>query len=187
MVNVIIENGKDGFLSKNAINNFKIAVKNNPDIDLDELKKYIKSDYNITKLLHNETDIKFELKLNEINVNKKLLKNKIKEIRNNRTNMNIKKMSTNNDIPEDVITEYKKVKSMINLPLPDPYTIFQNKEQYKPVISNIFENNLITKLPKSHPCIKYLSLIAKHLDIKNKFDTNETSQINNNDTDTEED
>lgn len=170
--NVFIEGDKTGFYSKTSITKFKDMIKNNNNCDIAELKRlYIKNEYNL-ELISKEFDyIKFNLSLssqinnNELKLN---LKQKIKEIKSNRTKI------SNNDTSENLNKLYADVKKInSNIPIPEPETVLQNPVQFKPIIT-LLEKSLRNKMGNSNPCIKYLNALLNKI---NNDSTNESSNV----------
>ena len=94
---------------------------------------------------------------------------------------------------------------MSKMPIPEPGEICANKEEYKPIIQMVLGNDMMKTLGNKHPYKRYFTLLAEHLglEINNNNHTNEelvansgpvkitdnikTSNLHNNDTDTDSD
>ena len=168
-INVFIEGDKLGFNSKVAVEKFKACVKNDNNVSISVLKeKYIKNEYDLELVEKNDIDIKFKLSMHVVKeANKKdLLKAKLKNMRDSRTNIDIYKAKSNKDIPEDIMEEYLKLKKVINMPIPEPGEILANPEQYRPMISMVMGNDMMKKLGSNHPYTKYFRLLATKLGVE---------------------
>jgi hypothetical protein len=162
-MNVYIEGDKTGFNSISAIDKFKHHVKNVNSTD--DLNKYIKSDYEI-KLFDKSIDtLKYTILKKPVEkpqFNKKELFNaKLKLLADRRTNVNIKKLSTNKDIvPNEVRDAYIKLTKSTSTPIPEPVEILKNPEQYKPLILQVLKSNLNNQ---NKYYLDYFKLLAKHV------------------------
>jgi len=174
--NVFIEGDKSGFYSKTSITKFKDIIKNNNNFDISELKRlYIKNEYNL-ELISKEIDfIKFNLSLSSQINNTELknnLKQKIKEIKSNRSKI------PNNDTSENLNKLYADVKKInSNIPIPEPDTVLQNPVQFKPIIT-LLEKSLRNKMGNSNPCIKYLNALLNKLNTSTDNSTNLSNDTN---------
>jgi len=176
---VQIDGDKNGFNSKSAIAKFKQVVKTNNNFDLVELsKKFIKQGYQLVQLSNSNQCYKFDIRLdssqppNPIVKNKEksesqdkreLLKAKIKSMNQMRNNSYYHKAKTSSNVPEDILSEYKKLMKISKMPIPEPSEILANPDQYKPIVSMVLGNSMMKSLPQSHPYIKYFKLLAKQI------------------------
>lgn len=184
-VNIYIEGDKLGFNSKTAIEKFKIYIKANPNFDLLEVSnKFIKNDYTIEVISKDTYDIKFKLikneekvvdkieekvvkKVDEKSERRKLLKLKINSLKQSRTNSEYHKAQLDENVSDDILKEYSKLKKMAKMPIPDPSDILSDPEKYKPVITGIMASGMIKQLGVTHPYAKYFRLISEKLGISN--------------------
>ena len=176
LITVFIDGDKNGFISKNSIDRFKKKIKLNYNFNFDELKQeFIKIDYNLELIDKSEDFIKFNITKKEIIIikdnideNKKELKNRLKNIIRSKSNKNSININKNN-IPEELIKEYNKlIKLNINKnSIPSPQDIINRPNEFKASIPFILNNPQIKKMTKSHPYIKYLKLIVDYLDASN--------------------
>ena len=162
--NVCIEGDKNGFNSKIAIDKFKTRIKEG-NLNLEELqKKYIKVNYKI-EIINNDIN-KIIIKVSEIvSDNKKLLKEKIKLLTKHRTN-NYNKIKTDDNITDEILKEYTKLKKISKIPVPEPNEIFSNPEQYRPILNMVLNSKMLDQSKMNHPYIKYFKLIAEKLNIQ---------------------
>ena len=140
-INVFIEGDKAGFNSKNAIDKFKQAVKSSTSFNLNDLtKKYVKSGFNIEQVERTDNQIKFMIGKENQESNKKsnqplqsnqtttsemsereqkrqMLKTKLKLMRQDRTNSVYHQAKSNNSVPDDVLSEYMKLKKISKMPI----------------------------------------------------------------------
>ena len=180
-VNIYIEGDKLGFNSKTAVDKFKIYIKANQNFDLLEVSsKFIKHDYTIEVISKDITDIKFKLTKNQEKVvekvvekvddkseRRKLLKLKISSLKQSRTNSEYHKAQLDENVSDDILKEYSKLKKMAKMPIPDPSDILSNPEKYKPIITGIMANGMMKQLGVTHPYAKYFRLIGEKLGISN--------------------
>jgi hypothetical protein len=175
ITNICIEGNRDGFNSKMAIEKFKKSIKkmNSDNLNLDELqKKYVKPTYKLEIIKHLPGDKEIIIKILEIQVpivsqsdNKKLLKEKIKSMSNHRKNFEIHKAKTDDNVTDEILKEYAKLKKISKIPVPDPSEMLSNPEQYKPILNMVLNNKMLNSLSTNHPYIKYFKLIAEKLNI----------------------
>jgi hypothetical protein len=180
---VQIDGDKNGFNSKSAVDKFKQAVKSNNNFDLVELsKKFVKPGYQLVQVSTSNEGYKFDIKSdgsqtvnsqvkNEEKVDQKsesekrreLLRAKIHNMSQMRNNSYYHKAKTSSNVPEDILTEYKKLMKVSKMPIPEPSEILENPEQYRPIVSMVLGNSMMKSLPQSHPYIKYFKLLAKQI------------------------
>ncbi len=178
---VQINGDKNGFNSKSAIDKFKQAVKANTNFVLDELsKKFIKPDYHLSLVSNSEHDYLFNITHNDTNTVKtedksekekkrELLKAKIYNMSQMRTNAYYQKAKSSSNVPEDILNEYKKLTRVAKMPIPEPSEILANPEQYRPLVSMVLGNSAMKSLPQTHPYIKYFKLLAKKIGAEEKL------------------
>ena len=94
---------------------------------------------------------------------RQMLKTKLKLMRQDRTNSVYHQAKSNNSVPDDVLSEYMKLKKISKMPIPEPNEIFAHPEEYKPVISMLLQNNMMKQLNSSHPYVRYFKLIAEKI------------------------
>jgi hypothetical protein len=182
-INVHIVGNKSGFNSKNAIDRFKKAVKSSADYNLVELtNQYLKSGFVVEQVDKSDNEIKFMIdkanndfkqekptpQLSESEQRRQMLKAKINLMRQDRTNSVCHKAKANSAVPDDVLTEYiklKKISQISKMPIPEPNEIFAHPEEYKPVISMLLQNNMMKQLKSTHPYVRYFKLIAEKLGV----------------------
>ena len=169
--NVCIEGDKDGFNSKIAIDKFKTRVKQMDikydKLDLEELqKKYIKSDFKLELIKHHHNEKNIIIKISHKVDNKKLLKEKLKLMKNNRTNTEYHKAKLDENVPDDILKEYNNLRKVSKMPVPSPSEILSNPEQYKPLLNIILNNQMINQMGANHPYIRYFKLISEKLNLQ---------------------
>jgi hypothetical protein len=179
--NVCIEGNKEGFNSKIAIDKFKMSVKKmdkeNSKLNLEELqKKYIKPDFKLILINHDTNDKNIIINIEKIIENKvdtkKLLKEKIRSMEKNRTNLDYHKAKQNENVSDEILKLYNDLKKITKMPVPDPCEMLSHPEQYKPLLKMVLNNQMINKMGATHPYIKYFKLISDKLN----FQTENTEQ-----------
>ena len=179
-----IEGDKLGFNSKMAIDKFKLAVKAavklNTNFNLAELSnKYIKPEFSITLVDSDESNIKFCIKQQiqklvalhktkedeEKEKKKELIRAKINLLKQERTNSGIRKAKQDNNVSDEILNEYTKLKKIIKMPIPEPSEILSKPDEYKPLISMVLGNSMMKKFGSSHPYVKYFKLLAEKLGV----------------------
>ncbi len=202
-VSVFIEGDKTGFNSKTAIERFKTFVKSNMDFNLAELAvKFVKPDYclevadkttdrvtfiidKLAKPVSEQVlveELAQEVKqqeteqsnpLDDKKKRKEFLRAKINMMKKDRTNSGYRIAKSNENVSDEILSEYVKLKKISKMPIPEPTEILSNPEQYKPIISMVLGNNMMKQLGSTHPYVKYFKLIAEKLGM----DTNQQLPI----------
>jgi len=173
---VFIEGDKNGFNSKIAVDKFKTCIRkmdiDNTKINLDELqKKFIKSNYKLELIKYESTDENIIIKISEL-IDKtqltktKLLKEKLKAMTHDRRKLDYYKVNSDNNITDEILKEYIKLKKISKIPVPEPNEILSNPEQYKPILNMVLNNKLMNQMGVNHPYIRYFKLIADKLNIQ---------------------
>ena len=182
-INVFIDGDKSNFVSKLSINKFKQKVKQ-PDFQLDDLNNisslYLKPKYLFHFISHENNDYKFEIikkpkdtpkpkkpketvEMDEKGKLRELMRSKINLMTKNRTNHDYHKAKLSGKVDDEILEEYAKLKKVSKIPVPDPYEVINDPEQYKPIISMVLNNDIMNTLGKSHSYIKYFTLLANKI------------------------
>jgi hypothetical protein len=85
---------------------------------------------------------------------------------NNRTNITYHRAKNDENISDEILKEYLKLKKISHMPVPEPSEIFKNPEEFKPLFNMILNPLMTAKIGTSHPYIKYFKLIADKLNFK---------------------
>ena len=169
--NVFITGDKTGFNSKTAIVNFKSFVKTNKTFDINVLRqKFVKPDYHIELVESTETSLKFMVEKDvapkqTVDHKRQMLQAKLTMMKQDRTNSVYHKAKTNPNVPDEILTEYMKLKKIAKMPIPEPNEIFARPDEYKPIIQMVLTNNLMKQLGTTHPYVKYFRLVANKLGV----------------------
>lgn len=166
MYNIFIEGDRNLFVSKSAVDNFKKTVKstyNTETFDLNSFTKYLKDGYKFKMDVYN-SDLKFTIIENNLKALKlQELREKIKMKTRARTNYHVKQAK--GLVPQEIVDLYTKLVKNFNVPIPSPYEIFEKPEEHKGVIKMVLGNQMMKSLPKSHPYVKYFTLIAQAIGV----------------------
>lgn len=166
MYNIFIEGDRNLFVSKSAVDNFKKTVKstyNTETFDLNSFTKYLKDGYKF-RLDVSNLDLKFTIIENNLKVLKlQELREKIKMKTRARTNYHVKQ--SKGLVPQEIADLYAKLTKNYNVPIPAPNEIFEKPEEHKGVIKMVLGNQMMKSLPKSHPYVKYFTLIAQAIGV----------------------
>lgn len=184
---VEITGDKSGFVSKAAIDRFKQEVKSDDKFKLDELKKkYIKDDYQLIEESKTSINYKFSVSKivpkNPLETKKELLRARLHNMRQQRTNSFYHKARTSTNVPDDILREYKKLTQMSKVPIPEPSEILANPDQYRPIVSTVLGNTMMKTLPKTHSYVKYFKMIAKAIGAEEALPISTKNFLNNNTT-----
>jgi len=187
---VYVEGDKTGFNSKTALQKFKETIRKDSNVDF---QKYIKPNYELNLVETTAEYVKYTINLkNETKKfsKKQMFQAKLKLLADKRTNINIKNLSFHKDIvPPEITTAYKKLVKTTHTPIPEPYEILKNPEQYKPFILQVLRTNMDNT---NQLYLNYFKLLAKQIGLMptnipnaNLVAVNEP-KLNSNDTDTDE-
>ena len=143
---VIINCTKDNFLSKNSIKRFKNDLKK---CDVKNIAvedgKYLKEGYIFDINYKNNT---FNVKIITLeehleNEKKKMLKNKIRQLKDNRSGKMKKEMeSMKRVVPDKLFKNYMNLMKQYNFSnIPSPKDVMQNPEKFQKQISLLMEKN----------------------------------------------
>jgi hypothetical protein len=174
--NIYIDGDKAGFKSKIAVDKFKATVRGMETVDVNVLKeKYIAEGYDLelveTKSLNDDVvEVRFKVGKPEQMVSKTSSKDvyrtRLNMMRKNRTNSEVHN-AKNKNVPDDILEAYTKLKkSAGSLPIPEPTEILAKPDEYRTMISMVLENEMMNKLPKSHPYVQYFTLLAQKLGVE---------------------
>lgn len=179
LMNVYIEGDKSGFNSKIAVTKFKDLVKSSNEISVEELsKRFIKTDYNLELLSKDNSNIKFKLSLKQqlltelhqvqeqekkqIDTSKReLLRNKIRNMSQNRSNSDFRKVKNHDFVPDNIMKEYLKLKQASPVPIPEPWTVIENPEEYRTMIGMLLGNKMV----HNNPFLKYFKLLGERIGV----------------------
>jgi hypothetical protein len=135
-VSVFIDGDRTCFTSKHAMDRLKRDLKNDDKEKL-AINDYFKKDWNYELLSNENNEIKIKLVyhkkeepkvLDERSEKRNMLKKKLKDMKENRTNTNIK---FNDDISKDVVDAYLQLKKFkLPIPIPSPNEVLEKKEEY---------------------------------------------------------
>jgi len=183
-INVFIDGDKSNFVSKLSINKFKQKVKQS-DFQLDDLNNisslYLKPKYLFHFISYENNDYKFEIikkpkdfdkpkpkenverVVDEKTKLRELMRSKINIMTKNRTNHDYHKAKLSGKVDDEILEEYNKLKKVSKIPVPDPYEVINDPEQYKPIISMVLNNDIMNTLGKTHSYVKYFTLLANKI------------------------
>jgi len=172
--NIYIDGDKASFKSKIAVDKFKATVRGMETINVNLLKeKYIIEGYDLelveTKSLNDGVmEVRFKVGKPEVSEtsNKDIYRTRLNMMRKNRTNSEVHN-AKNKDVPENILEAYTKLKkSAGSLPIPEPTEILAKPDEYRAMIGMVLENEMMSKLPKSHPYVQYFTLLAQKLGVE---------------------
>jgi hypothetical protein len=175
VISVFIEGDKSYFSSKGAIDRLKKDLKNN---DQEKLKNstYFKEGWTFKIVSQNEIEIKVKI-INEQDLNtnnaprvlecddrRKMLKTKLKNIKERNGSIINLKTKLKNKIPEDLLACYLELKKKkLPIPLLDPYEVLTKKEEFKNIVFTMIKSFGNIK-GNNNPIIEYYRLLWKYLD-----------------------
>jgi hypothetical protein len=175
---IFVDGDKNGFNSKTAFQKFKDMAKK--DDNLDNLKKFVKSDYELKLVSKNDKEIRFTLmpkpkeKDQTLERLRKMLKSQLKVRAHVRANKKMPEKTEKDDPMDNILFEYTRLKKMINAPVPSPKEIFENPHKYKQLIDMVVSNNTLKSADPNNPYIRYFTLLSETLNLS----TNTSQKLN---------
>jgi len=176
--NIFIEGDRNLFISKTAVDNFKKTVKltyNTDKFDLNSCSKFLKSGYKFNMDVSN-SDLKFTIiEIADKKIKLLELREKIKMKTRARTKYHVKQAKNSGNVPDEIIAEYDKLtRHYPSIPIPAPTEILEKPEEYRGVIKMVQSNQMMKTLPKSHPYVKYFTLLAKAIGVDENTEIQES-------------
>ena len=178
IVNVFIDGDKNNFISKSSIQKFKQIVKT-PQFKIETINelsnKFMKPGFKLI-CYENTNNLEYKFKICDAPINldktpKDKLRIKINELSKSRKNNNYHKVKSSiiNDTDvsvDDIYKEYYKLIKLSKMQIPEPKEILENPDQFKPILSMILGNDMINKLGKNHPYVRYFTLLANKIGVQ---------------------
>ena len=173
---IIIEGDKTLFSTKTAVDRLK------RDLREDNKKKLLVNDYfkeggSYNIISNSDTEMKILL----VNIEKKpiidneskkkMLKEKLKLMRQNKLSFSQITQNLKNKVPSDVLDAYiqlKKVHLKLPIPIPQPDVVLSKPDEFKPVIYSMIQSFGMFK-GKNNIIVNYYRLLAKHLGLPTAF------------------
>ncbi len=175
---VFIDGDKSAFVSKAAVDKFKQAVKSTQSVNLSDLvNKYVKPEFSLELLSGEDSEWKFRVVTRQVikqnkpqrektesEQRRELLRAKLNLMASARTNKDYRKAKSAGNVDHEILVEYQKLIKMTKMPIPEPSEILAKPDEYRPIISAVLGNPMM-KQQKSHPYVRYFTLIAEKLGI----------------------
>lgn len=175
---VFIDGDKSAFVSKAAVDKFKQAVKSTQSVNLSDLvNKYVKPEFSLELLSGEDGEWKFRVVTKQVvkqnkpqrektesEQRRELLRAKLNLMASARTNKDYRKAKSAGNVDHEILVEYQKLIKMTKMPIPEPSEILAKPDEYRPIISAVLGNQMM-KQQKSHPYVRYFTLIAEKLGI----------------------
>ena len=179
---IIIEGDKTLFSTKAAVDRLK------RDLREDNKKKLYVNDYFKEGVSYNIiSDSDTEMKIQLVNIEKKpiidnepiidsyskkkMLKEKLKMMRQNKLSFSQITQNLKNKVPSDVLDAYiqlKKVHLKLPIPIPQPDVVLSKPDEFKTVIYSMIQSFGMFK-GKNNLIVNYYRLLAKHLGLPTAF------------------
>lgn len=175
---VFIDGDKSAFVSKAAVEKFKQAIKSTQSVNLSDLvNKYVKPEFSLELLSNEDEEWKFRVVTKQVikqtkpqkektesEQRRELFRAKLNLMASARTNKDYRKAKSAGNVDHDILVEYQKLIKMTKMPIPEPSEILAKPDEYRPIISAVLQNPMM-KQQKSHPYVRYFTLIAEKLGI----------------------
>ena len=183
---VCIEGDRAMFSSKGAVDRFKRDLRVN---DQEKLKAedYFREGWTYQVVSSNDNEIKVKLvnvqdvaeqtRVLDCDERRKLLKEKLKQMRQQKQAPSKVKMSMKNKVPEDILKAYLNLKKYnINVPIPPPDEVLEKQSEYRNIIHTMIQSFGHVNGGNNNPVIAYFKLLAKHLGIPTTFTPRQQTQ-----------
>jgi hypothetical protein len=171
---IIIEGDKTLFSTKAAVDRLK------RDLREDNKKKLNVNDYFKEGVSYNIiSDSDTEMKIQLVNIektpiidkesNKKILKEKLKMMRQNKLSFSQITQNLKNKVPSDVLDAYIQLKKVhLKIQIPQPDVVLSKPDEFKTVIYSMIQSFGMFK-GKNNLIVNYYRLLAKHLGLPTAF------------------
>jgi len=179
---IIIEGNKTLFSTKAAVDRLKRDLREDNKKKLD-VNDYFKEGVSYNIISDSDTEMKIQL----VNIEKKpiidnepiidsyskkkMLKEKLKMMRQNKLSFSQITQNLKNKVPSDVLDAYiqlKKVHLKLPISIPQPDVILSKPDEFKPVIYSMIQSFGMFK-GKNNIIVNYYRLLAKHLGLPTAF------------------
>ncbi len=208
-MNVLIEGDRSVFLSKSAVDRFKKDIKElnqNSKCDAINSSKYLKEGYVFKTVIENDSikvniisleQEKEEMLLKQKEESRKQLRDKLKQMRDNKTGQVRKHLETlKRTIPENIYKSYYNLIRNFQMPnIPAPDDVINNVDKYRTQVATIMGlGGRVSNDQRASVYIKkYFNDLGQFLGIE-PIDINKISEgmaqnkqvVNNDDTETED-
>ena len=175
---VVIEGDRAMFATKGAIDRLKRDLRVN---DQEKLKtndyfregwtyKVVSSDDNEIKVqLVNVQDEAGKPRVLDSDERRKMLKEKLRLMRQQKMSPAQLKMSMKDKVPSDVLDAYMTLKKYnIKVPIPPPNEVLSKPTEYRNVVHTMIQSFGQVKV-NNNPVINYFKLLAKHLGLPTEY------------------
>jgi len=176
---VCIEGDRAMFSSKGAVERFKRDLRVN---DQEKLKAedYFREGWTYQVVSSNENEIKVKLvnvqdiaqqaRVLDCDERRKMLKDKLKQMREQKQSPAKIKLAMKNKVPEDILNAYLNLKKYnVNVAIPRPDEVLEKQNEYRNVIHTMIQSFGHVNGGNNNPVIAYFKLLAKHLGLPTTF------------------
>lgn len=176
---VCIEGDRAMFSSKNAVDRFKRDLRVN---DQEKLKAedYFREGWTYQLVSSNENEIKVKLvnvqdiaqqpRILDCDERRKMLKDKLKQMREQKQSPTQIRLTMKNKVPEDILNAYLNLKKYnVNVAIPRPDEVLEKQSEYRNVIHTMIQSFGHVNGGNNNPVIAYFKLLAKHLGLPTTF------------------
>jgi hypothetical protein len=172
---VVIQEGREAFVNKSAIDRFKNDIRENNQEKIAK-GKYFQYGWNHEVVSENDKEIIIRIRKVDMKSDKKdsenrqMLKLRLKQMQENRKNPHQIKTVMKDKVPDDVLSAYMEIKRNrnIKMPVPNPLEVLSKKEEFRPVIHTTVQSFGLFR-GTNNPIVNYFRLLAKHLDLPTYF------------------
>ena len=180
---VCIEGDRAMFSSKNSVERFKRDLRVN---DKEKLKAedYFREGWTYQVVSSNENEIKVKLvnvqdvakqaRVLDCDERRKMLKDKLKQMREQKQSPAKIKLAMKNKVPEDILDAYLNLKKYnVNVAIPRPDEVLEKQSEYRNIIHTMIQSFGHVNGGNNNPVIAYFKLLAKHLGLPTTFVPNQ--------------
>jgi len=177
---IIIEGDKNLFSTKAAFDRLKRDLREDNKKKL-SVNDYFKQGVSYDIISNSDTEMKIQLvnieKPSIIDNNpildseskKKMLREKLKTMRQNKLSFSQITLNLKNKVPSDVLEVYIQLKKVhLKIPIPQPDVVLSKPDEFKPIIYSMIQSFGMFK-GKNNLIVNYYRLLAKHLGLPTYF------------------
>jgi len=187
---VLIEGDKQYFSSKGAIDRLKRDLKNNDQEKLSS-SEYFREGWTYQLMSQTQDEIKIKIvnkkdpenkepRVLECDERRQLLKNKLKQLREDRSSVSLIKNKSKVEVSNELVNTYMMLKrAKLPISIPEPSEVLSNPEKYKNIVYTMMQSFGIVK-NKNNIVYNYYKLLAESLYIPTNYQPINNPVVNNN-------
>lgn len=175
---VVIEGDRAMFATKGAVDRFKRDIRVNDEEKL-KTNDYFREGWTYKVVSSDDNEIKVKLvnvqdeagkpRVLECDERRKMLKEKLRLMRQQKMSPAQLKMSMKDKVPTDVLDAYMTLRKFnVKIPIPPPNEVLGKPAEYRNVVHTMIQSFGMVK-GNNNPVVNYFKLLAQHLGLPTEF------------------